>query len=115
VGLGALVLSGAAVLYSFEPGVARGYPPCPLHLVTGLYCPGCGSLRALHQLLHGHVTRAFSLNPLLVLSLPFLAFLSLRPPLLYRPWLAWWCFAVLVGYGVLRNLTCWPFVLLAPG
>ena len=114
MGVGFLLLAGAAVLYGFEPGVARCFPPCPLHSLTGLYCPGCGSLRALHQLLHGHLARAFALNPLLVISLPLLAFLRLRPALLYRPWFAWSCFAVLLGYGILRNLPWWPFVLLAP-
>jgi hypothetical protein len=112
--VGLLLLSGAGVLYWFDPCVAQVYPPCPLHYVTGLYCPGCGSLRALHQLLHGHVARAFALNPLLVVSLPLLAFLRLRPSLLYRPWVAWLSFGVLLTYGILRNLTCWPFALLAP-
>jgi hypothetical protein len=112
--MGLLLLAGAAVLYGFEPGVARGYPPCPLHSLTGLYCPGCGSLRALHQLLHGHLERAFALNPLLVITLPILGYLRLRPALLYRLWFAWACFTVLLTYGVLRNLPYWPFVLLAP-
>jgi hypothetical protein len=114
VGLAILMLAGAAILFRFDPSAARGYPPCPLHFAAGLYCPGCGSLRALHQLLHGHLARAFALNPLMVLALPALAFLRLRPSLLYRPWLAWSCFVLLLTYGLARNLACWPFVLLAP-
>ncbi len=112
--IGALLLAAAVVLYGFEPGVAWIFPPCPLHSLTGLHCPGCGSLRALHQLLHGHVGRAFGLNPILVISLPVLAFLRLRPALVYRPWFAWTCFGVLLAFGVLRNLPWWPFSLLAP-
>ncbi len=38
--------------------------------MTGLQCPGCGGLRALHALLHGQVMEAFRLNPLFVLALP---------------------------------------------
>jgi hypothetical protein len=32
-------------------------------------CPGCGSQRAVHQLLHGHLFASFSLNPLLMPAL----------------------------------------------
>lgn len=39
--------------------------------MTGLDCPGCGSQRAVHELLHGHIQSAFYLNPLFVVSLPY--------------------------------------------
>jgi len=37
-----------------------------------MLCPGCGSLRALHHLLHGHVIVAFRFNPVLVPLIPIL-------------------------------------------
>src|SRR5690349_2777045 len=40
------------------------FPKCPFHSLTGLLCPGCGSQRALHQILHGHIGASFKLNPL---------------------------------------------------
>jgi hypothetical protein len=61
-------------LYIFNPSISIIYPPCPLRSLTGFYCSGCGSLRALHQLVHGHLIKAFGLNPLMVLSLPFLGY-----------------------------------------
>lgn len=99
-------------------------PPCSFHALTGLYCPGCGSTRALHALLHGDVTQAMAMNPLLVIALPLLALMacnaagwlpqgserfrrSIGNPKL---WLA-----VLLGYWILRNLPWWPFAWLAPG
>src|SRR2546421_11472933 len=54
-----LALVGAAVLFWFEPTQHAFYPICAFHRTTGLLCPGCGSLRALHQLLHGQVAAAF--------------------------------------------------------
>jgi hypothetical protein len=64
------VVSGV-VLYCFDPSQGGIYPVCLFHRMTGLMCPGCGSLRALHQLLHGHPAKAFQFNPLLVTWIPF--------------------------------------------
>lgn len=64
------VVSGV-VLYCFDPSQGGIYPVCLFHRMTGLMCPGCGSLRAIHQLLHGHLARAFQFNPLLVTFMPF--------------------------------------------
>lgn len=36
---------------------------CPLRLVTGLHCPGCGGTRSMLELLHGHPLRAVHDNP----------------------------------------------------
>ncbi len=121
-----MAAAGAAwVLSRVDPmAPGNGLPPCPLHALTGLYCPGCGSTRCLHALLHGDVTTAVAMNPLLVASLPLLAVMALnaagwRPawlaPLTRQlakplPWL--W---LLLGYALLRNLPWWPFAWLAPG
>ena len=67
------VLAGAVALYIFDPTKQAIFPPCPLHSMTGLYCPGCGSTRALHQLAHGHLATAFHFNPLLIVAGPLLA------------------------------------------
>jgi hypothetical protein len=106
---------GLWVLYSFDPLAASFYPPCPFHLLTDLYCPGCGSTRAFHRLLHGNVSGAMAMNPLMVISLPVIAAALLRPAWTYRPWVPWATLVVLVGFAVLRNLPVFPFALLAPG
>ena len=59
-----------AFLYLYSPEATRWYPRCPFHFFTGLNCPGCGSLRALHAVLHGQVIEALCFNPLLVVCLP---------------------------------------------
>src|SRR5215203_1526993 len=73
-----LILAGAAYLFVFEPGRTGFFPTCPFRTLTGLTCPGCGTTRALHQILHGHFEAAFMLNPLLLLGLPFIIFGFLR-------------------------------------
>jgi hypothetical protein len=40
-------------------------------------CPGCGSLRAAHQLLHGNVEAAWALNKPFLMALPLAAVISL--------------------------------------
>ncbi len=79
---GALTLAGAVViagiLWRFNPMHHAFYPRCALYVTTGLQCPGCGGLRAMHQLLHGNLRQALSLNPVAVLALPFAAFYSVR-------------------------------------
>ncbi len=57
------------VFYFFEPTADSFYPKCPFHSLTGLQCPGCGTLRGLHALSHGHLIEAFRLNALMVIAL----------------------------------------------
>jgi hypothetical protein len=56
-------------LYAYDPAKGGFYPVCYFHSATGLLCPGCGCLRAMHQLLHGDIIAALHYNSLLVLSL----------------------------------------------
>jgi len=111
---GTVAFALLCVLYAVNPSVSRLFPPCPLHWLTGLYCPGCGSLRATHLLLHGNLSGAFDMNPLMVLSLPVLGLLVMRPRLAYLQWMPWAAFTVLIAYGIARNVPMWPLTLLAP-
>lgn len=69
--IGIFLILIAIVYFLFDPSEARFFPPCPISYITGLKCPGCGSQRALHSLLHLDVSKAFFFNPLLVMSLPY--------------------------------------------
>jgi hypothetical protein len=119
-------LAGLILLRLYDPATSGIFPPCPLRYFTGLYCPGCGSLRAIHQLLLGNVHEAWALNPLTIIFLPFVtyglaseALIQLHGrglPHLFLPaiWIRVLC-AVVVLFGVARNLPFHPFNLLAPG
>lgn len=67
VALGAALAADVA----FDPH-QRHVPLCPLHAVTGLWCPLCGGLRAADSLAHGRVLTALHENALFVTSLPLL-------------------------------------------
>jgi len=114
-----------ALLAHIDPAGTTFYPPCLFHALTDLHCPGCGTLRSLHQLLNGNITAAFGLNPLTISLLPVLgyAFLSYVSRLLGKKGFpaifipaAWiWIFlGVVILFAILRNIPVYPFFLLAP-
>lgn len=109
-----LLLAALALLYAFGPAEQAFLPPCPSHALFGLHCPACGALRAMHHLLHGDLETAFSLNPLLLLSIPVVGLLLLRPKLLHARSTPWIAVILLVSYTILRNIPVWPLTFLAP-
>lgn len=42
------------------------HAPCVFHMVTGLYCPGCGGTRAVKYLLHGQVLMSLRYHPIVL-------------------------------------------------
>jgi hypothetical protein len=122
--LGVLASASVLVLFFFDPRQYHFYPFCFFHQTTGLLCPGCGALRAGHQLLHGHLATAFHFNPMLVVSLPFLVwwaayyglqrFRNKPASLGLRPKWLWLILAGVLVVSVLRNLPGTPFSLMRP-
>lgn len=113
------------VLFLFDPTRSAFYPVCHFHKLTGWHCPGCGSLRALHHLTHGELAAAFGCNPLLMVSLPVLAWLAGRRlirgrsspspfPSCVKMVAIWVVVAVIVLFGILRNLPYPAFAWMSP-
>jgi hypothetical protein len=107
-------------LFVLEPGKSALLPGCPFRAVTGFNCPGCGTTRALHQLLHGDLPSAFQLNPLLILALPFLLYALLKytntvlrgKPIRRNTLPAryiWVLFGFVLFFWVFRNTPFYPF------
>lgn len=98
---------------------------CILYDLTGLYCPGCGMGRASLSLLHGDFIGAMKNNPFILLLILIGIYILVRladwaitgqnhidryiPPKLLIG-----IFVVLIIYGVLRNIPCFPFTALQP-
>ena len=124
-GLLAAVCGVVAVLYLHSPYDSGIYAACPFKALTNFHCPGCGTLRGLHELFHGHLASAFGLNPLMVLVLPFIAYSILKyiaagilgrkeHKVFIHSALIWSLLVVIISFWVLRNLPYYPFTLLAP-
>lgn len=56
-------------LHLRDPHVSGSWGVCPLSL-TGIYCPGCGGLRAVNDLTDGDVGAAASSNLLVTVGIP---------------------------------------------
>jgi hypothetical protein len=115
IGAAAIVSAIAAIIFVFDPTRVGIFPPCPLHELTGLWCPGCGSTRALHQLLHGHFMMAARFNPLAISLLPLVGYLAVRPErAILNPVWIWMLLGIVVLFGILRNIPVYPLTMLAP-
>ena len=125
LGISAAGLMIVTVLFLFDPSGSAVYPVCLFHKLTGLNCPGCGSLRALHHLTHGELAAAFRCNPLLIISLPVLVLgmirgqvapsnLRSRPFRFVQPAVAWAICFIVILFGVLRNVPGPTFAWMSP-
>ncbi len=120
------ILTIVWLYFSFDAARYSFFPQCPFHTLTHLYCPGCGSQRALSALLHGDVRKALSYNVLFVISLPLLVYSAIvyiinvfgRKPvsqkLVYSPFFIQICLWTVVLFFVLRNLPLPLFAYLRP-
>ena len=115
------IVAGSVCLFVLEPGKSILFPVCPFRALTGFTCPGCGSTRGMHQLLHGNIVAAFELNPLLLLALPFFTYALLRysyrvmsgKPIEHNtlaPKYIYTIFGVLLFFWIFRNTPVYPFV-----
>ena len=66
-----IVFFSGIVLYSLNPTHYWFMPKCPIKVLTGLSCPGCGIQRAIYALLHGHLYESIQYNYFLIYSLPY--------------------------------------------
>ena len=113
---------GAIYLFIFEPGKTGVFPLCLFRALTGFACPGCGSTRGMHALVHGDLVSAFKFNPLLIIALPFLIWAFLRftnAAIRNRPLpgnrlnakYIWLIFGVVLFFWIFRNTPFYPYPL----
>lgn len=120
----AALCAAAALLYIYltKNGAGAGIP-CTWHTLTGYWCPGCGSSRALRALLHLEFYQALRYNALFTVCAPFVgiyfavvAFRYIkygenvpvkRKIPLYPLWIL--C-GIAICYGVLRNIPVLSFL-----
>ncbi|SJN50047.1 Sll0543 protein [Sphingobacterium sp. JB170] len=106
-----------AIYYKYNPAEYLFFPKCPVKELSALDCPGCGSQRAIHSLLHGDFRSAFEYNALLLPFMPYLAlgfgFQLVKNPgrrqlfwrkVLYGEWAIKVVSVVVILYVIFRNL-----------
>ena len=121
------VVLAIALLYFFNDARYSGFLlKCPFYLFTGLYCPGCGSQRAISSLLHADFISAIKFNTLLVAFLPLLLYSaivtvvnafskkSIEQKLFYSPVFVKITLITVILFAIFRNIPVSPFKFLAP-
>ena len=108
----AAVLVAMCVYFYFDPS-DNLFPRCPFLMATGYQCPGCGSQRAIHALLHGDIVSAWHFNAMLVVFIPLIVVLIVaefrrtRAPHFYRlvnsVAVIWTSAVVLILWWIFRN------------
>ncbi len=121
----AVMLLGAGVVWYLDPTKASIFPACPLYSTTGFACPGCGLTRGFHALFHGEVVTALDFNALIPVVIVFLGyiFFSMASVAIrgrgfttskWNLGFLWGLLALLIVFGVVRNLPFYPFTILFP-
>ena len=118
---------GAVLLHQVDPTTSRVLPDCVFHALTSLHCPGCGSTRALHALLHGDIAAAVRFNPLTLPAVAFLGYAYVRWAVgalagrrgehvgaRIKPWLLLALAVVICVFWITRNIPVFPLTLLTP-
>ncbi|MDR2910886.1 MAG: DUF2752 domain-containing protein [Bacteroidales bacterium] len=124
-GLLTVTVTLAVLFFVLDPSEYVIFPRCPFNILTGYYCPGCGSQRAIHSLLHLNFTGVAGNNFLLIPAVALIIysytysfinrFFGLKlPNIFYMKNMPWVIFFVIGIFGILRNLPYYPFLLLAP-
>ncbi len=109
-----LAISLAIVYYYFDPVEARWMPRCLWKVATGTDCPGCGSQRMAHALVHGDISGAWRANAFALCMIPLIGLLLVlelnreKYQKLYRkvhaPWAIWTLVAAVLIWWIVRNI-----------
>ena len=71
----AVAVIAAAIYFYYDPSAPGNlFPRCIFLTFTGYKCPGCGSQRAIHALMNGHLLQAFKYNAALMVAVPLATF-----------------------------------------
>lgn len=122
----AAVVIGLYLIATTRPTPDSWYPKCFHYRLSGLHCPGCGTGRALHFALNGHLLEAARYNIYAVVALPILTVIILRASVAWAlarenrsqrflgaRWI-WLLLVFILLFWVGRNIPVVPFTYLAP-
>ncbi|HKL33252.1 MAG TPA: DUF2752 domain-containing protein [Tangfeifania sp.] len=124
-GLLVFIFGLAVLFFLLNPSEHQLFPRCIFNTVTGYYCPGCGSQRAIHSLLHLNFAGVVGNNFLFIPAVAAVAYHYAHQPLnkkfgwklpniFYKKATPWVIFGIILLFWFLRNLPVYPFSVLAP-
>lgn len=113
------------VYFFYNPEDFDWFPKCPFYSLTGVYCPGCGSQRALHSLVHLEFGKTASYNFLFLPALGVVLYnfgITVYNELsgkqltnyIYKPIFPKVVLIIVLLFWGLRNIPFSPFCYLAP-
>lgn len=114
----AAAMIAAAIYFTYDPNKPGNlFPKCFFLTFTGYKCPGCGSQRAIHSLLHGEIAQAFHYNAALLAGIPILVILAISEwkrlswPRFYNiinnKWVGISILIATIAWWILRNVFDW--------
>lgn len=121
-----IIVTGLAILFFvLDPSKNAIFPKCMFHSITGYYCPGCGSQRAIHSLLHLNIAGVVHYNFLFLPAMLLIIYHYLHPilnrifhwklpNLFYFKYTPLIILGVVIVFWILRNIPLFPFSELAP-
>ena len=95
---------GVVLLRFYDPTSYSFIPRCPFYVLTGLKCPGCGTLRAIHSAFNGRFGEAIAWNPILLIAIPIVIVLLISPSVARHKYVGHGIFGVIILYWIIRNL-----------
>lgn len=118
--LGCVIICSLGFLYFLFVNFFGFGIPCPIHLITGIKCPGCGITTMFIAIANCDFKAAFNANPLTFSLIPFFIFLFVYLTFKYfqhgylktGKWLNYILFFIIglyIIFGIVRNLPFWPF------
>ncbi len=111
-----VMVSACVALLLWEEAVTEYLPPCPLHYLTGLYCPGCGGTRAMMFLARGRILTSFIYHPLVPYTVLVGGWFMISQTveriskgrfaigMKYRDWYLWVAIALVAVNFVVKNM-----------
>lgn len=101
--------------------IVTGYGiPCPIHKLTGLYCPGCGISRMLLSLVRFDLYQSFRYNPLAFIYLVLFGIYTLVNLFYYiknksiiklNNYVYIFILISLIAFGILRNISEFSYLI----
>lgn len=113
----AIVTALTFIYFNYDPSKSSFFPRCITLQLTGYRCPGCGSQRAIHSLLHGNLAAAWRYNAFMVVAIPVMIIYGVTDimrarwrrfhAIISNSWVLLTIFFLIVAWWILRNVFGW--------